>query len=190
MPTQNPRLYIITHRDQLWAEAKAAHEAGETWWLEHDDKDARRELEARQESARFRMPGEEYVFPAMAALGFPDINLPLNRLTEEIGKLCKNAQVRPPPRSALGLSCVKRVSSRTENGQVWRLWYCEDRPCFNAWKREELGARTGRDGEMALKRFEELLNPKRAARIYDSERDLSSIYEEVAKCRAENAANR
>ena len=43
---------------------------------------------------------------------------------------------------------------------------------------------------MALKRFEELLNPKRAARIYDSERDLSSIYEEVAKCRAENAANR
>ena len=29
VPTQNPRLYIITHRDQLWAEAKAAHEAGE-----------------------------------------------------------------------------------------------------------------------------------------------------------------
>ena len=54
----------------------------------------------------------------MAALGFPDINLPLNRLTEEIGKLCKNAQVSPLPRSALGLSCVKRGSSRTENGQA------------------------------------------------------------------------
>ena len=159
-------------------------------WLEHDDKDARRELEARQESARFRMPGEEYVFPAMAALGFPDINLPLNRLTEEIGKLCKNAQVRPPTAQRVGAVLREAGFKQNRERSGRRLWYCEDRPCFNAWKREELGARTGRDGEMALKRFEELLNPKRAARIYDSERDLSSIYEEVAKCRAENAANR
>lgn len=39
--------WVVTHRDQLWAEAKAAYIAGETWWLD-DDQSAAQEQETRE----------------------------------------------------------------------------------------------------------------------------------------------
>ena len=47
VPAQNLHQRIIAHRDLLWAEANAAHEVVVPWWLEHDDTDAPKELEAR-----------------------------------------------------------------------------------------------------------------------------------------------
>ena len=123
------------------------------------------------------MASEEYVFSAMAALGFPDIDLPLIRLTEELGKLCKNAQVKPPTAQRVGTVLREAGFNQNRERSGPRLWYYEDRPHCKAWKREEFGARAERDDVKALKRFEELLNFKRAARSYDTERDLSSIYE-------------
>lgn len=109
--------WLAEHRDQLWAEAVAAHAAGETWWLS-DEEDTRREQEAedyRLDDA-WEPPIQEWVSkreanPTKSGTGFTTYEVMVDAL-----KLTANQQ-SPTTQGRVG-KCLRRLGY--DNKREWQ----------------------------------------------------------------------
>lgn len=117
---------VARDRDQLWAEAVAALEAGESWWLTVDE-DRKREDEASEHQVEdpWRAPLEEWLRgldreEVTAAEALCELGLPRKEHT-----LAKGAQVA---RLLRALGCERRKHRPLRNGRRGAPTWCWFRP--------------------------------------------------------------